>query len=245
MICNFSLAHYKEILEGFLTYNYTSVSFPDFQVGKSHQLILRHDIDMFPDFALNLADIESSLNYHSTFHFLLTSDIYNMASLYNQQILDRLRTKGHKIGLHVDPIMLEAGVHSTEEAQSKFYHLFGAATTILGELDSYSFHRPATTGFKTAFFPENLSFKTPPCAYESQFMQDIPYYSDSRREWKQGCICKKIGALNGQSLQLLIHPLWWTHSLLDRNEVLENNKRIQQEKEEIYHENNLSFYKKI
>jgi hypothetical protein len=41
--------------------------------------------------------------------------------------------------------------------------------------------------------------------YEKKFFRDLKYISDSRRTWKEGCVCKKLNPEIYPKLHLLIH----------------------------------------
>ena len=84
----------------------------------------------------------------------------------------------------------------------------------------------------------------PLCAYDKKFMKEIPYRSDSRREWRNGCVCKEIEGFNGKNFQLLIHPIWWTDQIKTRDQNIFDFKDLKKHQAEEYLEDNLSFYKK-
>ena len=114
----------------------------------------------------------------------------------------------------------------------------------MGELDAFSFHRPTTYGLFESIFNDSNKNKFPICTYDRKFTEEIIYRSDSRRQWRDGCICKQIKGFKGKSFQLLLHPIWWTKEIKTREENILDLKAIKEEQIERYLEKNLSFYKK-
>ncbi len=225
MECSFTEKHYKDILNLFLERDYKFTSFSDFSPGSPRQIILRHDIDLSLNDALRIAELEAELGIKSVFQIMVTAEVYNPASFEGSLCLQKIRNLGHYIGLHLDPMAL--GLEKTgsevnlneEQIFLKLLSFFEMAKHILGELDSYSLHRPAATGLMK-IFDFNLKDSFPPYAYAKTFMEEIIYRSDSARRWRHGCICSQIDELNNQSIQLLIHPIWWTKENLDKESVL-------------------------
>lgn len=243
MKCNFTYDHYREILNAFRSDGYDTVSFTTFEPGKKYQLLLRHDIDFLSPNLLFVTNIEKELGFHSINHFLITSELYNLNSKICRIIIAKLRDQHHYIGLHVDPIAIIPEA-PTEQFQEGFKALLRLTEVILGEIESYSFHRPAMNGSYKDLLPEHLPFSVPKCAYDTPFFKDIIYRSDSRREWRNGCICKEIKKLNGQSIQLLIHPNWWDEEDITRDQNLQKYIDSITQLTHAYLSNNLSFYPK-
>lgn len=242
--CSFTYNHYEEIISLLKDAKYDFVSFREFQRKKTHQVILRHDIDLSLESALKMAEIDHTNGVISVFQFLISSEIYNLNSQTGLKVLQQIKSLNHKIGLHVDPIALGTKKNKIKDIQNKFELQIKIAAMMLGNLDSYSFHRPTTYGFFDHLFPDKLSYSLPPCSNEAIFMENIAYRSDSRRIWKNGCICRQIDELRGKSLQLLIHPIWWTHEERSREQILEDYLQDSLNLTDLYLRNNLSFYKK-
>lgn len=242
MNCSFTHAHYHEIISVLLESGYRFVGFSDFVPDVPLQVILRHDVDFSLEDALRIAQVEAQLGITSVFHVLLTSEIYNPACAAGQEILAKISRLGHRIGLHVDPVAIERGTSSLEAFHKRLQNLFDVATLVIGRLDSYSIHRPAANKRMQALQPVLLPFPVPLYAESAVFREQVIYRSDSRRKWRHGCICTQIPGFQGRSLQLLIHPLWWTPQPCTRDEVLAN--LVERQKGRAIHclRNNLSFY---
>ena len=235
MNCSFTELHLREILESLRAEGYEFRNFREFSPGADRQVILRHDVDLSLDDAVRIARLEIGLGVTSVFHLLLTADAYNPYSARSRDIVRELRRLGHAVGLHLDP----AADPTLRPAEYTAY--FQLAEALWGPLDSYSLHRPAAGGRIADFLPEKLGFPVPEFAYHPRFVEEIHYRSDSRREWRSGCICQEARKLEGRSLQLLIHPVWWTPQERSRDEVLRDylNKRAEDNENYLYE--NLSF----
>ena len=64
--------------------------------------ILRHDIDMSPQQALEIARIEAGLGIRATYTVLLTGEFYNPFEASTRALLREIKALGHDIGLHFD-----------------------------------------------------------------------------------------------------------------------------------------------
>ncbi len=242
MNCSFTHDHYIEILSLLQDEGYNTVSFSSFKPGKPYQLILRHDIDFLGKNLYKLLELEAEIGFRSVNHFLLTSEIYNVNSLAVKNLLIKLKKFGHYVGLHVDPHAFTS--RSSLDLKEEFKNLLNLAKSLLGSIDSYSFHRPTIYGIVEELYPKNLTFKVPRCTYEDIFVKNIIYRSDSRREWQNLCICREIESFNGQSLQLLIHANWWDAKEINRETNIKNFINIIKKLTNTYLTNNLSFLSK-
>lgn len=235
----FTYTYYRALIEALLHDGYHFVSFSEVDVERNDQVVLRHDVDLSLEAACTLAEIEAEYGIQSVFHVLLTADVYNPASRRSQALLSRIRALGHRIGLHVDPAALP---EEPAAMQERLAQLFDSAALILGPLDSYSIHRPAATGQMDMLKPQRLSFPTPPYADDTLYRGHLVYRSDSRREWRHGDLLAELNLLRGRSLQLNLHPIWWTAAPTARAEVLNRFLLDRQESVEQYLCENLSFY---
>ena len=63
-------------------------------------LLLRHDVDLSLDAAVQLAELEHEEGAAATYFLMTESVFYNLASTEGEQVLERLRELGHRVGLH-------------------------------------------------------------------------------------------------------------------------------------------------
>ena len=86
----FNLPSYTEILKTSLRCNYSFIGYADFlSISQEKRIIiLRHDIDFSPTIALEIARIANAHSIKSSFLFLTRSQIYNVFSYYNIDIVE-------------------------------------------------------------------------------------------------------------------------------------------------------------
>lgn len=65
-------------------------------------IIMRHDVDMSLNKALEFAKLEYDNNIKSTYFVLISTNFYNVFSKESRDILNEIRALGHDIGLHFD-----------------------------------------------------------------------------------------------------------------------------------------------
>ena len=78
MTCDFSLAHYRELLEAAKAGGYRFAGFD--RAPEPGDLILRHDVDLSLEAALALAEVEAEAGAWSTWFLMTRSVFYNLAS---------------------------------------------------------------------------------------------------------------------------------------------------------------------
>ena len=74
----------------------------DNNLTKNGTCILRHDVDVNINFALKMAEVESSLGIYSTYFFMWRSPFYNLSSRNSQDCVEKIIDLGHDIALHYD-----------------------------------------------------------------------------------------------------------------------------------------------
>ena len=183
--------------------NYDFVTFNDFS-SQYKQIILRHDVDFSLDDALEMARSESTVNISSTYFFLLGSEFYNLFSAVGKSTLMSIIELGHKIGLHFD-----ASIYDESNVPSKILYERGilqdqAETPV----KIFSFHRGSFSHLGT----ENGYFGMDG-AYDKKFFRDIGYCSDSEGRWRHHHPLMHPCVREEKSLQLLIHPIWWSSEI--------------------------------
>jgi len=231
MSCDFTFKHYEFILNELLKQGYLFLSLQNVENNKPKQIILRHDIDFGLKFenALDMAEIENKLKIKSTWYVILKSPFYNLFSVDEHRILSSLISSGHEIGLHFDGASyLDSTQAELENAILNEKEILEALTG--NNINSFSFHRPASSSIKVhEILPSSLINAYDNCFTSGSFI----YASDSRRNWKDGCICQRILVEKINNLQLLVHPFWWNSknlSLKERfdlfyDQIIENHEK--------------------
>lgn len=199
---NFTAENYRELLRFALVNGYSFVFFGDNSV-KNKKIYLRHDVDFSLDNALEFAILESELNIHSTYFFIVTSPFYNLMSEKSQTILQKIIKLGHKIGLHFDSkayekISLENIVHLVKNEKKILEMIVDTKITAV------SFHRPNPVILNADIYLGRDCINT----YSKKYFDSIKYISDSRMNWKQDPF-KIIESNQFPEIQILTHPIWY------------------------------------
>src|SRR5205814_1473213 len=87
--CAFDLDHYRELLAAARTGGYR-FSFFD-RTPEPGDILLRHDVDLSLDAALEVAELEAESGAAATYFLMTRSEFYNLASPSGERVLQRLR----------------------------------------------------------------------------------------------------------------------------------------------------------
>jgi hypothetical protein len=200
--CDFTVRHYREILETALKNGYKFIGYDD-AAGK-RDCILRHDVDYVPEWAVRKGEIESELGIKSTFFFQVCARTYNLRERASFKAVERLRSLGHVIGLHLDltwnPEVSWEDVPSACEEDKRVLQ----SITGVKPCDIISFHNPHR------FVKQILNQHIPGMrhTYEAPYFSGIKYLSDSQG-WYEGCMCKIFEEKRYPVIQLLTHGDYW------------------------------------
>ena len=196
---------YESLLERFLDKSYKFIFFPELKIREKSQIILRHDVDLDLDLALQMAIIENSLGIKSTYFFLLRTDSYNLISDTSHDIVYQIKELGHSVSLHFDMLLYENVKDGLHKEKGIFSHYFKT------EVDIISIHRPTDNFLKN---PE--SYFNVENTYEKKYLKNIQYFADSGGSFRFGYPTQSSAFKNNDNIQLLIHPVWW---IIDGNDV--------------------------
>jgi len=207
---------YEELIRGFLKQGYKPEFFSP--SPPSHKaLILRHDVDFDVNYAFELSKIEDDLGVKSTYFFLLRSKSYNLFERTHVKQVKSIYARGHHVSIHFDPTLYE----DVEAGFKKEKRLFEMIFDI--EVQYISIHRPSDY-----FLNNDNAICGVKHTYQSVYFQEITYFSDSQGVFRYGHPFKSQQFKNKESIQLLIHPIWWVtkakNPILKLQEVL--NDRI-------------------
>ena len=185
------------------------IDFSDVTETTDKFCVLRHDIEFSIDRAYELAKIENELGVSSTYTVQVRNNTYNALSEKNIELIQKIKSLGHQIGLHQNPPLMEieklgsyimTDIHLLE-------HFYGF------EIDRFAFHRP-----KKEFLASYINLKDKINCYGKNFFHyfdekpdklDVLYLSDSNHDWKFGYPLD-FDFSKVDKLQLLTHPYSWT-----------------------------------
>lgn len=104
-MADFTFEKYKQILVAFLQNNYSISGFANSlsNTSETKRLILRHDVDRFPNNALKMAQIEADLGIKATYFFRI------IPTVFKPDIIAKIASLGHEIGYHYEDLSLCSG----------------------------------------------------------------------------------------------------------------------------------------
>jgi hypothetical protein len=181
--CEFSLEHYRELLEAAKASGYRWASFE--RAPEPGDLLLRHDVDLSLAAAVAMAEVEADAGAWSTWFLMTRSVFYNPASREGEAAVARLRSLGgriahHAVWPHVD----------LDES-------FGFEPVV-------AWHNPAA---EYVFEP----LPTAKNVMAAPFFEQRNNRSDSNQHWRHGCPHEALARGEFEWLQLLIHPEIWVY----------------------------------
>ncbi len=181
MSCPFDLDHYGELLEAAKAGGYRFTGFD--RPPQDGDLLLRHDVDLSLEAAIEMAALEAEHGVASTYFLMRESVFYNLASPAGERALARLRKLGHRVGLHA--------VWPRASLDERFDPVV-------------AWHNPDPE-FMRAPIEGALN------VMEAGFFSPETYRSDSNRHWRHGCPHEDLRAARFPWLQLLTHPEIWVY----------------------------------
>jgi hypothetical protein len=179
--CGFSLEHYRELLEAASAGRYRFAFFDG--TPEAGDLLLRHDVDLSLDAALQMAELEASAGVPATYFLMTQSVFYNLSSPEGLRALNRLRELGHGVGLHA--------VWPGAELDERFDPVV-------------AWHNPDPE-YMSQPLDGAVNVMQPP------YFDPEHYRSDSNHRWRHGCPHEPLARGEFEWLQLLVHPEIWVY----------------------------------
>ena len=181
MSCDFSLAHYRDLLRAAKAGGYRWAGFE--KPPQAGDLIIRHDVDLSLAAALAMAEVEAEEGASSTDFLMTRSVFYNLASRDGERTVARLRELGHRVGHHA--------VWPDVDLDDRFDAVV-------------AWHNPDPE-YMQSEIDGALNVMQPP------FFDTEHYRSDSNQQWRHGCPHEQLARGGLEWLQLLIHPEIWAY----------------------------------
>ena len=197
----FTYDWYREFLERLRSAGYRFRSFDD--DPDDGGVFLRHDVDLSPRRALEMARLEADAGVSATYLFLLSSPLYNPFEGEQRTNIREIASLGHDVGIHF----------STHQYWAKDDPPTDAALR-----DRVAAERSAFDAVIDADAAPAVSFHIPPdwvldrrfdgfrSAYEPALFSEIGYVADSGQRWREDP--PRIAELP-DALQVLTHPGLW------------------------------------
>jgi peptidoglycan/xylan/chitin deacetylase (PgdA/CDA1 family) len=170
-------------------------------------VVLRHDVDLSIDRAVEMARIEAEMGIESTYFVLLTSSLYNPFEADCRDAINEIASLGHDVALHFSTHLYWTDDDSpTASAIERHVRQERAILeTIVPIADAVSFHRPPS-------WVLDRSFDGFESAYAPTFFSEIGYVADSTQRWREEP--PQMDELP-ETMQLLTHPGLWAEADAD------------------------------
>jgi hypothetical protein len=181
MSCDFSLVHYRELLDAARAGGYRFAGFD--QAPEPGDLILRHDVDLSLEAAVALAELEAEAGAWSTWFLMTRSVFYNLDSPAGERAVERLRELGGRVAHHA--------VWPKVDLDERFDRVV-------------AWHNPDPE-YMTAPIEGAVNVMAAP------WFDPGHYRSDSNQHWRNGCPHEQLAAGEFAWLQLLTHPEIWVY----------------------------------
>lgn len=195
----FSHHWYRQFLHRLQADGYEFRTFSD-PLGDG-DVVLRHDVDLSVDRAVEMARIEAEMGIESSYFVLLTSSLYNPFEADCRDAINEIESLGHDVGLHFSTHLYWTPEDSptADEIERHVRQERAVLETVVPTSDAVSFHRPPSWVLDRSFDDfENT--------YAPAFFSDIGYVADSTQRWRDDP--PRMDDLP-ETMQLLTHPGLW------------------------------------
>ena len=174
-------------------------------------ILMRHDVEYSVERAYELAKVESSMDFTSTFFFQWTNNSYNILSRKNKDLIKDMHERGHTIGLH----FALNGMTDMEQIRKQIAKEMDILNSMFEfKIDTFSIHRPSKDVLR-----ENIKLPGIINAYQDEFFTfaenvtentpvSVKYLSDANHIWRYGYPDEK-NILENDKVQILTHPFAW------------------------------------
>ncbi len=192
-------------------------------------ILMRHDVEYSVERAYELAKVESSMDFTSTFFFQWTNNSYNVLSRKNKDLIKDMHERGHTIGLH----FALNGMTDMEQIRKQIVKEIDILNSMFEfKIDTFSVHRPSKDVLR-----ENIKLPGIINAYQDEFFTfaenvtentpvSVKYLSDANHIWRYGYPDEK-NILENDKVQILTHPFAWCKKGYDN---FDNYKSLIKEK---------------
>lgn len=215
--CGFTYSHYEYILDLIQKAEYKVVFFNE-SCPDDKELIIRHDIDLDLDKAYRMAQIENKHKVKATYFIMVRSPFYNILDRSNSDFIRGISDLGHQIGLHFDE-----AYYGSNDTENVIKYVNSEVQILKEHFDTgifaVSFHRPSQFLLQSDIKLKNGLVNT----YDRNFINKFKYISDSRRMWKDGCLCTYFDKTRTDCprIQALVHPIWWTDKIISAQAAMD------------------------
>ncbi len=210
----FTYNAYKELINLLIKKKYKICNYKE-SLKYDKVVILRHDVDQSIEKAVKFAELEKMMGVQSTYFVLLTSDFYNVCSKKSYELINKIYSLGHDIGLHFDETVYDN--LNDEEYIGCVLKEVNLLSEIVGlPIESVSMHRPSVKTLQSDYKMPNIIN-----SYSKIFFNNYKYLSDSRRHWREP-VNEIINSEEYNKLHILTHPFWYNDDEISLHDTLFN-----------------------
>ncbi len=204
---HFTLEYYKLLLNK-LKKHYSFINFNNYleYISKTGPLLLlRHDIDISIEKALEIAKIENKLGITSNYFVLLRSPFFNPLSEDYVIMLNTIIDLGHTLDLHFHAESYD-NINLNNVEKYVLTEIKILESVLTKKVESISFHHPNLD------FAKKVKINGIVNTYGEEINRHFQYLSDSRGKWRFGSPLEHVFVKKRKNLQLLIHPIWFNEN---------------------------------
>ncbi len=196
---------------------------------KDKFVIMRHDVEYSVERAYQMAKVEQSMDFVSTYFFQWTNNSYNILSRRNMDMIKDMHERGQHIGLH----FALNGMTDMQQIRKRIKMEITILSEMFGfEITEFSVHRPSKDILR-----ENIKLDGILNAYQNEFFTfadritddtelNVKYMSDANHIWRYG-YPDEANITGYDKVQILVHPFAWCKAGYDN---FDNYKSLMQEK---------------
>ncbi|MDZ5810231.1 hypothetical protein U4E84_02525 [Halorubrum sp. AD140] len=181
---DFTEAVYAELLDVALREEYAFLTVREYLLRETlpdRFVVVRHDIDRKPRNALSLARIEALRDVRTTYYVRTEPDVFD------PDVVTRLAELGHEVGYHYEDLDRADGDRAA--ALDSFESQLARVRRLV-DVDTVCMHgNPLTSHDNRDMWgdpPEFDAFDLLGEAYLSMDFEDVTYFSDTGRTWRDG-----------------------------------------------------------
>jgi peptidoglycan/xylan/chitin deacetylase (PgdA/CDA1 family) len=206
------------------------------QADRSRCIVMRHDVDLSPEHALAMAEIEQEHGIGATYFVMVDGTFYNALDPVHMRAIRRMHGLGHEIGLHYS-----TRTAIKDDREQDVEHKIRVLEAIIeAPVRSFSQHDPVNAGALEPCAGRYID------AYRAIPRYGLLYVSDSGMMWRQHTFESALA--ENRSLCLLAHPISWLHESHDLIEIIRDAQRREAERAarrfDSFAENHIDYYER-
>lgn len=236
---DFTTVKYHQLCKSMIENNYNILTVKDYltNVYTSNIIILRHDVDSKPKFALRMAELEYKMDITSTYYFR------HIKNVFNQEIIEKIHDMGHEIGYHYEVLSKCKGDY--EKARELFKYELNDFRKIC-DINTISMHGSSLSKFDNRDMWTMYDFKDYGIFGEAYLSIEnkFSYFSDTGWAWNLKNKLRDVILSKSKSIEIdrtddliniiennrletiyiLVHPANWADNLYEWSYFWSENK---------------------